>query len=127
MQPRECSRFVKWPLITAFTGPRRRSRFSIGIGQTPMISTRIPRGARQKISRALISSMVAYFGFSGPRKTRCSAHRWKAATKTMPMAATITMGRNASKEPRKTICSAMNPDSPGRPREAKKANEMKAV
>ncbi len=45
----------------------------------------------------------------------------------MPRAATITKGRNASKEPRKTICSAMNPDIPGSPREAKKANETNAV
>ena len=102
-------------------------RFITGIGQTPTIKTMITRGARQKISRPLISSRVAYFGFSGPRKTRCSAQRWNAATKMIPSAAMITRVRNTWKEPRKTICSAMKPESPGSPREAKKAKETKAV
>ena len=45
----------------------------------------------------------------------------------IPEAEIITIVRNTPNDPMKTIASAMNPENPGRPREAKKATVMKKV
>jgi len=99
-------------------------------GRMPSTTHRKSSGAWQKISRALMSVMSAYFGFSLPRNTRCMAHKRKAAVKSRPSIEINTMtwkrGSSAWKAPTSVMASDTKPARPGSPRAAKKPSVVSA-